>query len=267
MTIHILILNPPSLRTFTSTNLLWRCIPSKARTGPAPLSRDIRTLAHPSSTFTLFHSSPNDPTPCPRGTPPRITSCAVDSAHSDPPSCTRKLRLRLLAAGAVGKLLPSISHSGLGPPSTLAATSSPSRVALAEIRTEESNIWTQGAPSSSHHSPHSWRRRPSVKRKAQVLPRQCSTHYDLSNRKQLTTTRPAPCLARSSDQLSTDNSVDEVHVGRYLRAWQWEEWIVGAATTSCQTITEAPLVGEPPLDHVPHASTAIFPGYEELILG
>jgi len=104
-------------------------------------------------------------------------------------------------------------------------------------------------------------------------------------------TRPPFCLAGSSNQLRTDNSGDDVLVvssspkrrhwqqvcsrfwvdlrgkGRYLRTWQWGEWIVGAGTTSCVPNTEAPLVWAPPLGHVPYASTAICPGHEELILG
>ncbi len=89
------------------------------------------------STFNIFHSSPNEPTPA----PPRIALCAVDAPRSDPPSCTNvgvaAPEVETETPGVrerMGSCYPSISHSGLDPPSTLTATLSPSRVALAEIR-------------------------------------------------------------------------------------------------------------------------------------
>ena len=107
-------------------------------------------------------------------------------------------------------------------------------------------------------------------------------------------TRPPFCLAGSSDQLRTGNSGDdEVLVvssspkwrhwqqvcsrfwadlrrkGRYLCTWQWGSgWLeLLQPPAPPYRIRKAPLVWAPPLDHVPHASTAICPGYEELILG
>ena len=164
-----------------------------AGTGPAPLSRGIRTRAHPpprpSSSFNFF--SPNDPTPT---TPLRQPLLASHHAPSTPLARTRprapasaspQLKLRLeIPGGASGQ-------EAATPRSTTLASipfnigddlllSKPCRIGLRyEHRSRILPLSTLVVAPFSHPR----RRQSSVNCKAQALPRQCSTHYDLSNAK------------------------------------------------------------------------------------
>ncbi|PMD64802.1 uncharacterized protein K444DRAFT_206154 [Hyaloscypha bicolor E] len=103
-----------------------------AYTSPAPLSRGIRNLAHPSSTFIRLHSS----LPTNLRRPLRqllLASCAVDASRSNPPSCTSVGVAAPEAetetespGGATGweAITPRFPTLGLDPPSSVTAPSS-----------------------------------------------------------------------------------------------------------------------------------------------